>query len=136
MTTDTDHPQHPNVACYWRLIGAFNANDLETVSTLFHPNVVYTMPGRSPVAGQTHGVDAHLGMLRRARERSGGTLRLDPSVVAADGEYVFVYGRISAERQDKRLDSEHCVVFRFSNGRIVEGRTLPVDLYAFDEFWK
>jgi ketosteroid isomerase-like protein len=124
-----------NVTIYWRLIAAFNANDLETVSALLDPNLIYTLPGRSPVAAHTQGVAAHLDMLRRARELSGGTLKLEPHVVAAEADYVFVYGRVTAERDGKCLDCEHCVVFRFSNGRIVEGRTLPVDLYAFDEFW-
>jgi ketosteroid isomerase-like protein len=117
------------------MIDAFNRNDLDAVTSLLDPNIVYTIPGRSPLAGETRGVRAHVAALALARERSGGTLRLDPRAVAADGDYVFVYGRITAERAGRRLDSDHCVVFRFSGGRVVEGRTVPVDLYAFDEFW-
>jgi uncharacterized protein len=135
MQTEPTSPQHPNIARYWRLIDAFNRNDLEAVSALLDPDIVYTVPGRSPLSGQTRGVAAHLQMLRLARERSGGTLRLQPRAVAADNEHLFVYGRISATRLGKELDGDHCVVFRFSNGRIVEGRTVPLDLYAFDEFW-
>ena len=78
---------------------------------------------------------AHLSILKQARELSGGTLRLEPCAVAADGDYLVVWGRITAERLGRRLDSEHCVMYRFVNGKIVEGRTVPVDLYAFDEFW-
>ena len=55
--------------------------------------------------------------------------------VLADERYLFVYGRVHAERAGKTLDSDHCVVFRFSEGKIVEGRTVPVDLYEFDDFW-
>jgi ketosteroid isomerase-like protein len=55
--------------------------------------------------------------------------------VVADDEYLFAYGRVSATRNGKTLDSDHCVVFRFAEGKVVEGRTLPVDLYAFDAFW-
>ena len=135
METVSEYPQHANVARYRRLIDAFNSNDLKSVRELLAPDVVYTIPGRSKLAGQTCGVDAHLAVLSRARELSGGTLRLDPHAVAAEGEYVFVYGRITATRAGKRLDSDHCVVFRFSGGCIVEGRTVPIDLYVFDEFW-
>lgn len=135
MTAEINRSQ-PNVALYCRLIDAFNTNDLKTVATLFHPDLVYTIPGRSSIAGETYGIDAHLAMLRFVRERSGGTLRLEPSAVAADGDYLFVYGRISARREGKHLDSKHCVMFRFSDGRIVEGRTVPLDLYAFDAFWE
>jgi ketosteroid isomerase-like protein len=127
--------QHPNVARYWRMIEAFNQNDLAAAAHILDADIVYTIPGRSVLSGETHGIAAHLEVLRRARERSGGTLRLDPYAVAAEADYVFVYGRITAAREGKSFDSDHCVIFRFSGGRIVEGRTVPVDLYAFDEFW-
>ena len=126
---------HPNVVAYKRMIAAFNANDLGAVQALLDADLVYTIPGQSPIACHTRGVAAHLQMLKQARERSGGTLHLEPRAVAADGEYLIVWGRITAEREGKRLDSDHCVMYRFSNGKIVEGRTVPVDQYAFDAFW-
>ncbi len=124
-----------NVAAYWRLIDAFNRSDLEAVGAVLDPGIVYTIPGRSPIACHTQGIPAHLDALRRVRERSGNTLKLEPLAVSGAGDRVFVYGRISASREGKRLDGDHYVVFRFSGGRIVEGITLPVDLYAFDDFW-
>ena len=127
--------EHPNATAYKRMIEAFNANDLGTVEALVDADLVYTIPGESPIACQTRGVVAHLQMLKGARERSGGTLRLDPRAVAADGDYLIVWGRITAEREGKRLDSEHCVMYRFAHGKIIEGRTVPVDQYAFDLFW-
>jgi uncharacterized protein len=131
--TEAEH--HPNVLSYKRMIAAFNANDLRAVEALVDPDLIYTIPGTSPIACHTRGVMPHLSVLKQARELSGGTLRLEPRAVAADGDYVVVWGRITAERGDRRLDSDHCVMYRFADGRIVEGRTVPVDLYAFDEFW-
>jgi ketosteroid isomerase-like protein len=133
--TPPDEPMHPNVATYWRLIEAFNRNDLETVGAVLDPELVYTIPGRSPIAAHTRGVSAHLEALRRSRERSGNTLKLEPKTVTAGGDRVFVFGRISATRNGVHFESDHYVVFRFANGRIVEGITLPVDQYAFDAFW-
>jgi ketosteroid isomerase-like protein len=76
-----------------------------------------------------------LATLKRARELSGGSLKLEPRAVAADGDYLVVWGRITASREGRTLDSDHCVMYRFQSGKIVEGRTVPVDLYAFDAFW-
>ena len=132
----SDQAQHRHVLRYARMIEGFNSNDLETVREILAEGVRYVIPGRSPVAGEFVGIPAHLEMLRRARDRSGGTLRLEPRAIVANDEYLFVYGRISAERDGKKLDSDHCVVFRFENDRIIEGRTLPVDQYEFDEFWR
>jgi ketosteroid isomerase-like protein len=127
--------EHPHVALYRKMIAAFNEGRVGEAAEFFHPDLVYTIPGRSPIAGQTRGVEAHFAALRAIRERSGGTLRLEPRSVLADDTYLLVYGRVTADRQGKRLDSEHCVAFRFERGRIVEGRTIPVDLHAFDDFW-
>lgn len=117
------------------MIRAFNENDLGVVRTLLHEDVVYTIPGRSPIAGTARGIEQHLEQLRKARALSNNTLRLEPTDVVASHERLFVYGRITAQRGERRLDSEHLVVFRFAEGRIVEGRTVPLDLYQFDAFW-
>jgi ketosteroid isomerase-like protein len=127
--------EHANVTAYKRMIAAFNNNDLLAVESLVHPEMVYSIPGKSPLACNTRGVAAHLSVLRRARELSAGTLRLEPQAVAADGDFLFVSGRITAERPGKSLDSEHCVIYKFRDGRVAEGRTIPLDLYRFDEFW-
>jgi ketosteroid isomerase-like protein len=131
----SDAALHPNVVAYRRMMAAFNAGDLSTISELVAPDVEYVVPGKSLLAGHTHDIAGLVEMLRRGKELSGGTLRLELRSVVADAEYLFVYGRVRAERFDKRLDSDHCVVFRFAGGQIVSGRTVPVDLYEFDAFW-
>jgi ketosteroid isomerase-like protein len=131
----TAEAAHLLVATYRRMIAAFNANDLGTVREILADDVAYTMPGRSELAGTTRGVAAHLAMLRRARELSAGTLSLEPEALAVDGQLLFVWGTIRATRGARRLEAKHCVVFRFSQGKIVEGHTVPTDLYAFDDFW-
>ncbi|HEX2730177.1 MAG TPA: nuclear transport factor 2 family protein [Polyangiaceae bacterium] len=127
--------QSQPIAIYKRMIAGFNANDLSIVREVVSEDIVYTLPGRSELAGTTRGIEPHLAMLRRARELSGGTLRLEPEALAVDGDYLFVWGTISAARGPHRLLAKHCVVYRFANERIVEGRTVPTDLYLFDEFW-
>lgn len=126
---------HPNVARYLRSIRAFNDDDVAAALESTAEDVVYRIPGRSPVAGEFHGIAAYHAALRRVRDLSGNTLSLTPAAVLADDDWLIVYGRIRAERAGKRLDADHCVMFRFEGGRIVEGRTIPTDLYAFDEFW-
>jgi len=74
--------------------------------------------------------------IEKAKELSGATITVKPIVTLADDEYVFVLGRATGRRGEKVLDIEHCYLYRFSNGKLVEGRTMPVDLYEFDEFWK
>lgn len=117
------------------MMAAFNSNDLSAIAELVAPDVEYVVPGRSVLAGRTHDIAGLLEMLRRGKQLSHGTLQLELRSVVADAQYLFVYGRVRAQRGDKSLDTDHCVVFRFEGDKIVEGRTLPVDLYEFDAFW-
>lgn len=120
---------------YRHMIEAFNANDLGLVAELVRPDLIYTIPGKSFLAGTTVGVEPHLAVLGLARRASGGTLRLSPLATAVDGDFLLIWGTISAERSGRRLEGPHSVMYRFEGERIAEGRTVPVDLYAFDAFW-
>ena len=128
-------PVHPNIARYRRMMTAFNANDLSVIHEVVAEHVEYIVPGKSAIAGHTHDIAGLISMLRRGKELSGGSLQLELRSVVADDQYLFVYGRIHAERLGRVLDTDHCVVFRFEHEKIVEGRTVPVDLYEFDAFW-
>jgi ketosteroid isomerase-like protein len=59
--------EHPNVTAYKRMIAAFNNNDLSAVESLVHPDMVYSIPGKSPLACNTRGVSVHLSVVRHAR---------------------------------------------------------------------
>jgi ketosteroid isomerase-like protein len=128
--------QHPNVLNYMRAIQAFNENDLNTVKETTSENCVYRIAGRSPLAGEHRGIEQFGRMLQLAKELSGNTIAFEPKVVLADDRYVMVYGRAKAKRGEKTLDIDHAYLYQFGDdGKFVEGRTIPVDLYAFDEFW-
>lgn len=128
-------PENPRVVTYRRMIAAFNSNDLSLVSQFVSADLRYTIPGRSPIAGTTLGVNEHLRMLKLARDLTSGTLKLAPLATAVDGDYLFVWGRLNATRDNKYLDCEHGVMYRFAGDRVVEGRTLPTNQYQFDDFF-
>lgn len=130
-----EQDEHPNVTTYNRMISAFNENRLDEVGKYVAGDLTYTVPGRSPIAGVTNDIQSHLQTLSLAKKLSGDTLKVEPRAVAADGDYLLIWSRISAQRPGKVLDSDHCTMYRFSAGRVVEGRTVPVDQYAFDAFW-
>jgi len=115
---------------------AFDKNDLEAIGRMVSEDIVYRVSGRGPLSGIYKGRLMFIKALEKAKELSGGTITVDPFVTLADNEYVFVFGRATGRRSEKVLDIEHCYLYRFSNGQLVEGRTMPVDLYEFDEFWK
>ena len=127
---------HPNVTLLMRIWEAFNKNDLEAVSRMVSENIVYRISGRGPLSGIYKGRLLFMKALEKAKELSGGTIAVKPLFTLAGDHYVFVFARATGRRSEKVLDIEHCYLYRFSNGQLVEGRTMPVDLYEFDEFWK
>jgi hypothetical protein len=128
--------QHPNVFRYLRLLQAFNDNDLDAAKEHCSENIIYRIAGRSPIAGEYHGIEQFYQLLQRVKDMSGGSISLEPKTVLADDNTVMKYARATAEREGKMLDIDHAYYYRFDeNGKMVEGRTIPVDLYAFDEFW-
>ena len=128
--------QHPNVTQYIRVIRAFNENDINTITETCNENIIYRIAGKGPLAGEYRGIEQFGKALQLAKELSGGTITFEPKVILADDKHVMVYGHATAEREGKALDIDHAYLYRFNDeGRLVEGRTIPVDLYAFDEFW-
>jgi ketosteroid isomerase-like protein len=128
--------QHPNIIRYMRGIRAFNENDIATAMEVFSKDIVYRIAGRSPIGGEYRGFDEFGRALRRFRELSGGTLVVEPKVVLADDKALMVYAHVTAEREGKKIDIDHAYLYLFNDdGKVIEGRVAPVDLYAFDEFW-
>ena len=127
--------QHPNVTTYVRLIQAFNAGDMETVSQCMSNDVVYHVPGKSEFAGDYVGIEAFGRMLDTIKAATGGTMKQTPLHILADDRAVMVYSHATGARKGKHFDGDTAYLFRFdADGKIVEGRTIPVDLYAFDAF--
>lgn len=125
-----------NVTLLMQAWEAFNKNDLETANKIVSEDIIYKVSGRGPVSRIYEGRLMFRKLIEKVKELSGGTVTIKPLVTLADDEYVFVLARVTGRRGEKVLDIEHCYLYRFSNGQLVEGRTMPVDLYEFDEFWK
>lgn len=128
--------EHPNLLRFRRSLEAFNKGDLEGAKEVYSENLIYRLAGRSPIAGEYHGIEQFYALLQRVKTLSGGTLTLTPQVILGDDRAIMVYARATARRKGKTLDIDQAYYYRFGeDNKIIEARTIPVDLYAFDEFW-
>ncbi len=126
---------HPNVTVLLGALQAFNDGDLAALADRVHPDVSYRIPGRAPVSGEFHGVEEVIGAFRRLRERSGGTIALEPGAVVADDEHVMFTARVTAEHNGRSLDVVNAYVFRFRDGKLAAGQVFPGDLHAVEAFF-
>ena len=115
---------------------AFNRNDLQTAATFVTDDIVYTIRGRSTLSGTYRGYAAFAGVIERIKQLTGGTMTVKPEVVLADGENIMMYLQVSGSRPDgRRYESQQAYLYRFRDGKLAEGQTIPVDQHAFELFF-
>jgi uncharacterized protein len=129
--------EHSNVARVRDALETFNRGDLDVYREFFDDDVVWFVRGTHPMAGAYRGIDALFDYFRRARNVTGGSLRIDPVDIVADDRHAGVVARVRASREDERkLDVEMAEAFIFADdGRVTEFWALASDQDAVDAFW-
>ena len=125
-----------NAEIVGRAYEAFNTGDMETLTELFHEDACWHTPGRSPLAGDTHGRDETFAQFGRYVGQTGATFKATLKHLhwSADGRVVGVHHN-RAEREGKTLDTDCCICFKLEDGRIIHGKEHFFDLYNWDQFW-
>jgi uncharacterized protein len=126
---------HPNELAVRKAYEAFAAGDMETIRSLFDPEITWHVVGRSPLAGTYQGVDAALGFLGQIVQMTEGTFTAEVQDVLANDEHAVTLAHIHAHRAGKTLESEEAHVVNVKDGRIMEFWALTEDQYAVDEFF-
>jgi ketosteroid isomerase-like protein len=125
-----------NVDTLMAVIEGFNRNDMKAAAEGVDPAVTYIIRGRAKVSGIYKGREAMTVALRRIKELTDGTMAGKPEVVLARGDEVMMYMRVTGRRPDgRKYDNHQAYLYRFRNGKLFEGQTIPVDQHAFEEFF-
>lgn len=127
--------ENPNVITLMSVLDAFNRGDIDAVVDNVASDVVYFVRGRSQVSGTYHGPQELADVLRRIKSLTGGTMTGTPDVVLADDDNIMMYVHATGTRPDGRAyDNYQAYLYRFRDGKLIEGQTIPVDQHAFDTF--
>jgi ketosteroid isomerase-like protein len=98
-------------------------------------DVVWHVPGRSPIAGDHEGIEAVMAYFERRRALARATFRIHVHDVLSHGELVIQLAGGTADLGGREVAWETVGVFKVRDGRIAEGRLVPFDQYLFDEVW-
>ena len=129
-------PTTKDVATVRRLYAAVAAGDLAGVAACFHEEAVWSLPGRSALAGTHRGWAAiRDDLLARQGPLSGGTFRPVLLDLAVGEEYIVAVVHATADHAGRRLDQTVCQLLRVREGQIVEVRGHYGDEAALDAFW-
>lgn len=107
----------------------------EPVAELLAEDIVWHVPGRSPIAGDHRGKEAVLAYFRLRREIADASMQMHDRGGLSDGEAVvrLVDGTATIGGEERRWRTAG--VYRVEAGHIAEVWLVPLDLAAFDAIW-
>lgn len=126
---------HPNAQRMKEAYEAFTSGDLDRLAEYFDPNLVWHVPGDSPIAGDYKGWDEVLGFFGKLVQETGGTFRLDVHDVLANDEHGVGLVEASGERSGKQLTQKATHVFHLRDGKVTEFWGFAEDQRVADDFW-
>jgi ketosteroid isomerase-like protein len=126
---------HPNEDVLRQGYEAFARADMPAVQAFFADDIVWHVPGRSPMSGDYKGVQEVLGFLGKSMEETQGTFGLEIHDLLADDEHGVALVVARGQREGKSLEDRQVHVLHLRGGKVTEFWAHPGDQYAIDEFW-
>ena len=114
---------------------AFGEGDMETLRSIYVPDVVQHQPGHNQTSGEYKGVDDVLALYGRLFELSGGTIAVDLKSVKPLGDRIVTVHGIRARRDGTALDADESIEFTFSGDKISRLDVTYLNEAALDAFW-
>jgi acyl-CoA thioesterase FadM/ketosteroid isomerase-like protein len=113
----------------------YAGGDLAPVEKLLADDVVWHVPGTSPIAGDYRGREAVAGYFRLRRELAGGRI-----TITTEGETHHEEALVQLANGRAPLGAREAVwrtagVYRVADGRIAEAWLVPLDQEHFDRVW-
>ena len=121
-----------------RLYQAIADRDFVAAESCFAADVVWHLPGDSPIAGDHHGwSQIRDDFMSKLQPLSGGTFRGAELLDVAIGEqFVVAVQHATASHRGKELDITACQLMTVRDGLIHEVRGYYSDQKALDAFWQ
>ena len=111
------------------------AGDRASARTIFWPDVTYTVPGRSGLAGTYRGPDEVMGYLGTLVALTDGTYAISRMHWLTSPDRVGLVTRNHATRGGRSLSWDELIVFTFVDGRKKQISHFSGDQYGVDELF-
>jgi ketosteroid isomerase-like protein len=128
--------QHPNAEVVRRFTDAQQRGDAVGLMELLADDVVWHVPGKNLLSRDYVGKAEVAGFWGRARELSGGTVRIELIEVLGGDAFGVALVRVFGEREGRSLGGQfQAFTYRIEGGKIAEFWFMVEDRYAVDAFW-
>jgi uncharacterized protein len=129
--------EHANAARMRQAPEAVSAGDIPRALELFSEDLVWQVPGKSPIAGTYTGREGLQRFFGSLFERSAGTLKVETDDALGSDDHVVIFLRVTARPDGTPLD---VTVAHFATvdaeGRFQRNWFLPDDIAAWDRFFE
>jgi len=129
------HLAHPNEQRLRDLYDAFSRGAMDAVLGYCSDDIVFHVPGRSQIAGSYTKAEFVPCLIARVMELSKGTFREAVDDVIANDRHGVVLATHTLDRDGKPCQYNTIHLWGIQDGRCIEWREHPQDLYVFDEVW-
>jgi YbgC/YbaW family acyl-CoA thioester hydrolase len=113
----------------------YAGGDLAPVEELLAENVVWHVPGTSPIAGDYRGREAVTGYFRIRRKLAGGVIAVAKGAEAHHEEALVQLADGRAVLGGREVGWRTTGVYRVADGKIAEAWLVPLDQVHFDRVW-
>ncbi len=128
---------HSNLDIINKFFEAYIKREFNAVKQVMADNVRWIFLGQHPLSGVRNGIDEVIAFFDTMGTIMGkSNVKADKLVIGTNDDYVVESQHIWTGRDDgNNLDHQVCVLWRFSNGKIVEGTHFFADPQAVDRFF-
>jgi uncharacterized protein len=106
------------------------------VRSLLCVDIVWHVPGLSPIAGDHEGIEDVIAYMLRRRELADRTFRMHPrELLVGEGEHFAALTDGSAVIAGRRREWSTIGVYRLRGARLAECWLVPFDQAEFDSIW-
>ena len=128
---------HPNLGLINEFFEAYGNHDLNGIRQVLAENATWTFPGHHPLSGTKVGVDEIVAFFDdMGRIMGNSNVKVEKLIEGVSEAYVVECQHLRTNRADgHNLDHQWCVLWKFENGKIIEGRHLAADQHAVDKFF-
>lgn len=111
---------HPNAELFRRGYMAFQKGDMDTVRSLFAPDIVWNVPGHNRFSGAHRGVDNVLSLFGQNFAETNGTFRVELHDILANDDHAVALATVSGERHGRKLSDRYTHVAHIKDGKLSE----------------
>jgi hypothetical protein len=115
----------------------YAGGSIDPVLELLSPDIIWHVPGKSPIAGHHRGIGQVIDYFEKRRRLANATMRMRPGEVISEGDAVAQFVEGTAVLDGEQVSWQTIGIYRVDVGHrwICEVWLFPIDSEFFDRIW-